>query len=222
MLLESFRDDRGSNWQNWPLESQQYGTARDVEVFAALAEGWAWLITHGLVVWDAKQSSANAVRVSRLGHETLDKGLTHLAAAERLGVRTLHPRIGERVEQQFLLGEYEQAVFIATKEVEVRVRDLGGFSNSLLGTDLMAKAFSPKGPGPLADATADPGEQVAMMELFRGAIGMFKNPSSHRPVSYEDVTMASEVVLVATSSIAYSTKSKQNFRRGLEHRGSRP
>ena len=30
----------------------------------------------------------------------------------------------------------------------------------------MAAAFTPKGPGPLADLAADPGEQLAMMELF--------------------------------------------------------
>ena len=48
-ILESFRDDGGWNWQNWLMESQQYGAARDAEVFDALAEGWAWLITHGLV-----------------------------------------------------------------------------------------------------------------------------------------------------------------------------
>jgi uncharacterized protein (TIGR02391 family) len=88
-------------------------------------------------------------------------------------------------------------VFIATKEIEVRVRQLAGQPNSMLGTALMAAAFSPKGPGPLVDPAADPGEQIATMELFRGAIGLFKNPSSHRPVDYDDPAMASEVVLFA-------------------------
>jgi hypothetical protein len=35
------------------------------------------------------------------------------------------------------------------------------------------------------------------MALFWGAIGVFKNPSSHRHVEYEDPTAASEVVLLA-------------------------
>jgi len=59
------------------------------------------------------------------------------------------------------------------------------------------EAFSPTIPGPLADGSADPGERVAMMELFKGAIGVFKNPSSHRPVNFDDPTLAAEVVLFA-------------------------
>jgi len=36
-----------------------------------------------------------------------------------------------------------------------------------------------------------------MSSLFRGALGTFKNPSSHREVDYGDITFASEVVLLA-------------------------
>lgn len=197
LILRSYRDTNGWNWQNWMRGAEQNGTATDREISGALSEGWGWLMTHGLVVPDASQHSSDAYRISRLGHQTMEHGMAGLVAAERLGVTTLHPRIGQRVEQQFLLGEFEQAVFIATKEVEVRVRQLAAQPNSVLGKDLMAMAFSPKAPGPLVDVNADPGEQVAMMELFRGAIGLFKNPSSHRPVNYDDPVLASEVVLFA-------------------------
>jgi hypothetical protein len=35
------------------------------------------------------------------------------------------------------------------------------------------------------------------MELFKGAIGLFKNPSSHRQVDFSDATEAAEIVLLA-------------------------
>ena len=152
-------------------------------------------MTHGLVVRDPSQSSSDAYKVSRLGRETLKYGVARLAAGERLGV-ALHPRLAQRIQQQFLLGEFELAVFAAMKEVEVRVRELAQAAQSLLGVKLMQHAFSAE-KGVLTDPDADPGEQVAMMELFKGAIGLFKNPTSHRPVDYDDPTLASEVILFA-------------------------
>jgi len=193
LVLQDYVAGNGWNWQSWMRESEQYGTAHDPEIGLALSEAWSWLITHGLVVRDPSQSSSDAYKISRLGRETLKYGVARLAASERLGV-ALHP--AQRIQQQFLLGEFELAVFAAMKEVEVRVRQLANESQSLLGVKLMQRAFSAE-KGVLTDPEADPGEQVAMMELFKGAIGLFKNPTSHRPVDYDDPTLASEVILFA-------------------------
>jgi uncharacterized protein (TIGR02391 family) len=195
LVLQDYVSSNGWNWHNWMRESEQHGTARDPEINLALSEAWSWLITHGLVVRNSAQSSPDAYVVSRLGSKTLQHGVAGLAAAERLGM-DLHPRIAQRVQQQFLLGEFELAVFASMKEVEVRVRELAGESQSLLGTRLMQKAFSPES-GALTDPDADPGEQVATMEFFKGAIGLFKNPTSHRPVNYDAPTLAAEVILTA-------------------------
>jgi uncharacterized protein (TIGR02391 family) len=196
LILKDFKQVNGWNWHNWMIESQQRGTAQDPEVNAALAEGWGWLMTHGLVVRDPSQHSADAYRVSRLGQEALQFGVAKLTAAERLGMN-LHPRIAQRVEQQFLLGEFELAVLAAMKEVKVRVRQLTGAPDGLVGVKLMQEAFSPDRPGKLADVDAEKGEQLAAMYLFAGAMGYFKNPASHRPVNYEDPVMASEIILFA-------------------------
>lgn len=170
---------QGWNWQNWMRDAEQQGTARDREIGRALSEGWSWLMTHELVVRDPSQPSAGAHVVSRLGEETLRYGVGKLAAAERLGM-SLHPRIAQLVEQQFLLGEYDVAVFVAMREVEIRVRDLAGASDADLGTKLIDKAFAPGIPGVLADPKAKPGEQQAMLNLL-----------------YEDPAVAGDAVLLA-------------------------
>ena len=195
LVLEDYVAGDGWSWQNWMRESEQYGTARDPEIGLALSEAWSWLMTHGLAVRDPAQSSSDAYQISRLGRETLKYGVARLTAGERLGV-ALHPRLAQRIQQQFLLGEFELAVFAAMKEVEVRVRELANGSQSLLGVKLMQQAFSAD-KGVLTDPEADPGERVAMMELFKGAIGLFKNPTSHRLVDYDHPTLASEVILFA-------------------------
>ncbi len=65
------------------------------------------------------------------------------------------------------------------------------------GVPMMREAFSP-GKGPLADLSADSGEQVARMELFTGAIGSYKNPQSHREIDLNDPVEAPEIILFAT------------------------
>jgi uncharacterized protein (TIGR02391 family) len=181
------------NWMNWMIGAQQHW-GRNEPALRALSEAWTWLRAKGLISWNPAQSSENSVFVTRRGEVVLEQGLPYLRAAERLDV-DLHPLLEAKVRPQFLRGDFETAIFVAMKEVEVRVRELAGASDSLLGTKLMQQAFSQTGPLALADA--DPGEIVAEMELFKGAIGLFKNPSSHRPVSYSDPTAASEIVLLA-------------------------
>ena len=80
------------------------------------------------------------------------------------------------MKAQFDLGQYELAAFAAMREVEIRVRELSGASAGDIGVPLMTKAF--REGGALRDQTAEGGEQTAMMNLFQGAIGVFKNPTS--------------------------------------------
>lgn len=77
----------------------------------------------------------------------------------------------------------------------------------LFGVNLMRDAFRPapkpdaprdaKPTGKLTDVLSDPGEQVARMELFAGAIGSYKNPHSHRDVNLDDPAEAIEIILLA-------------------------
>jgi uncharacterized protein (TIGR02391 family) len=162
----------------------------------AVAEAWAWLEANALVAATPGTGGGWSF-VTRAGRVLARRpnGLAHLQAEQRLGLE-LHPRIAGKVQSQFLLGESETAVFVAMKEVEIRVRELGRFPDSLIGVKLMQEAFKPDS-GPLADPQLERGEQVGRMQLFAGAMGVFKNPTSHRPVNYADPSAAAEAVLLA-------------------------
>jgi uncharacterized protein (TIGR02391 family) len=101
-------------------------------------------------------------------------------------------------------GEYDTAIFQAFREVEITVRAKGGFGLNDLGVDLMRNAFRPtsgKGktvnPGSLTDTQIPIAEQEAMLSLFAGAIGFYKNPQSHRHVPSHPEE-AAEVVIFAS------------------------
>jgi hypothetical protein len=83
-------------------------------------------------------STPDAIFVTARGHEALTRGITTVRAVRRVE-HDLHPLIAQRVRRQFLLGEYEQAVFVAMKAIEVRVRQLGGFPDDKVGVPLMQR-----------------------------------------------------------------------------------
>lgn len=163
------------------------------EVLRALGEAFDWLTRHALLAQDPEQPGP-ACYITRRGRAVLHStdGLALLRAEERLDV-DLHPLIARKVRAQFLMGEYELAAFAAMREVEIRVRDLASATSSEIGVPLMRKAFG--STGALMDPVLDRGESEAFGALFAGAMGVFKNPSSHRQVEYADPTVAAEVVL---------------------------
>jgi len=60
----------------------------------------------------------------------------------------------------------------------------------------MRKAFHPE-TGPLADNDTLPAEREALMHLFAGAIGSYKNPHSHRRVKIEPKESVEMIVLAS-------------------------
>lgn len=166
----------------------------------ALAEAWDWLTATGLIAEAVAGMLGMPLEgyyfVTRYGERVAahDRPREWLSAERRLGV-TLHPRLEERARRQFVMGEFEAAALIAMREVEIAVRDGAGLAETLVGTDLMNKAFGDGGP--LADASVPSAERQGVQSLYRAAISVFKNPASHRRVSLDDPTEAAEVVLFA-------------------------
>lgn len=199
-LLDGFRRGGEQNRHNFLLGATQayskngYSAPAVDEIVRALAEAYDWLITHGLLSGIPGRDAW--LFITRKGLRVLEAegGVALVRAESRLDVE-LHRLIAQRVRAQFLLGEYEMAAMLALRQVEIRVRELSGGAAGDIGVALMKKAFNETGT--LRDSTTEKGEQDAMMALFWGAIGVFKNPVSHRQVDYDDPTLASEVILLA-------------------------
>ena len=149
-VLENYANSKAWNRHNWLLAAQT-NLGRGLHM-NALAEAWSWLESRTLVAPNPDQSSADARIVTRAGERAIQQGsLREILAAERIGL-DLHPRLEGKIRPIFLLGDYETAAFKAMKEVEVRVRELAGLPNELIGVKLMRQAFHPDS-GPLTDTT---------------------------------------------------------------------
>jgi uncharacterized protein (TIGR02391 family) len=193
MVLKDFLDGGGWNRHNYINDARIAGASQEIQ--RALAEAFAWLEGRGLVAPDPTTSSADAVFVTRTGRLVAKEGPDAFYATERLQ-RGLHPAIEAKARPQFLIGEYEQGVFVAMKVVEVRVRKMCGLGDEVVGVDLMNKAWGRAGI--LTDPGAVAGEQEGTRALFAGAYAVFRNPSGHREVDFDDVVEAAEMVQTAS------------------------
>ncbi len=163
----------------------------------AVFEAWMWLEREGFLVPRMNDSHGLWVDISRRGRRAAGRaGVDAYRHAAMLPQAHLHPRIIAAVYPLYLRGEYDTAVFQAFKEVEVAVRDAAKLTANDLGCPLMRKAFDPK-DGPLSDSAQLPAERQALSDLFAGAIGYFKNPSSHRAVLLTP-TIAVEAIILAS------------------------
>ena len=189
LVLGDLVDTNQWNELNYLNQYERQPTAEPV------GEAMAWLRGNALVA-RTPGGQTDSIFVTARGHEALKQGIRTVRAVRRVE-HDLNPLIAQRVRRQFLLGEYEQAVFVAMKAIEMRVRQLGGFSDDLIGVPLMQRAFKPDG-GPLADPEAVGGERVGVMNLFTGAYAVLRNPAGHRDVNYDDVTEAAEAVDLAS------------------------
>jgi uncharacterized protein (TIGR02391 family) len=166
-------------------------------VAEAFKEGWLWLEREGVLLPEIG-STSHSFTISRRG--TRLKTRTDVQAYRRgklLPRDQIHPRIVEKAWATFLRGAYDSAVSEAFKQVEIAVRDAGGYGAKRLGRELMQEAFKPES-GPLTDKSAVKAEQESMRDLFAGAIGAMKNPSSHRNVEFDDPGEAVEMIMFAS------------------------
>jgi uncharacterized protein (TIGR02391 family) len=197
IVLKDIDDTRENSEFNYILnysdrpDSPYYG---HLGVYA-ITEAVAWLRSRHMLSHKPGDNRNDTMVVTRTGRNAMEMSPNNIKAVERLQ-DNLHPLILRKARRQFLLGEYENAVFVSMKAVEVRVRSLAKLADEDIGVALMTKAF--KEGGALADSSAPKGEIQGIMMLFCGAYAVLRNPSGHREVEYDDVTEASEAVITAS------------------------
>ena len=134
----------------------------------------------------------------------LQENEVDVSKADFLPKHQLHSMIPQNVWSSFSQRAYGSAVFEAFKQVEIAVREAGGYEATDYGTDLMRKAFHVDN-GTLTDENQPPAEKQARSDLFAGAIGAYKNPGSHRDVDFtaeetvELITLASYLLRIVDS-----------------------
>jgi uncharacterized protein (TIGR02391 family) len=189
----------------WNANVPGYPHRERTPVGRALAEAWQWLQNDSLMMPDPEQSSGwfCLTRKGKSLRTPNDVGAYQHGRALPSGL--LEPMLAEKVRPMFQRGDYDVAVLQAFKIVEVAVRSAAGLSEDLVGVKLMREAFKPDG-GLLADKDTVLGERVAVMELYAGAMGHCKNPSSHRDVRIER-SEGAQLILFASYLLARLKKS---------------
>ncbi len=207
MLLKFLNSETGRNYLhlNGLISSDHLkgrGNFEDVEnqkidqLSEHLAVTWNYLKAGGFIVERGDNTAWH--KVTKRGRKAAEEENFQkvFKSARILPKELLHPTIRQKCWPDFVRGEYDAAVFKAFKEVEVAVRDTGGFQPADIGVSLMRAAFQ-ESTGKLVDPNAPASEQQALSHLFAGAIGSYKNPSSHRhvPISPEE---AAEMIVLAS------------------------
>ncbi|MFI5332068.1 MAG: TIGR02391 family protein [Desulfobaccales bacterium] len=198
-MLDAIKDSL-FNISGAPPTQAYYPYHRQHEVGIALGEAWNWLRIHNLIIPAPDKTNAQigwTVLTRRGAAIADDQAFQRFREAAAFPKSLLHTSIADKVWLALARGDLDEAVFAAFKAVEESVRSAGKFNATDIGVPLMHKAFH-KTKGPLSDPNQPEPEREALMHLFAGAIGSYKNPHSHRTVSITDPREAQEMVMLAS------------------------
>lgn len=199
-ILKAHGPLSGYEFVNGLHQTQEvYPRAYIERVGKAIMEAWSWMIAAGLLATHPRQMPGHDImfltrRALAITDQTAFEAFREASVLPR---ELLHPVIAERAWPNFIRGDHDTAVFQAFKHVEVAVREAGRFDARVIGADLMRAAFHSDN-GPLTDMSLPKSERKSLAHLFAGAIGSYKNPSSHRTVVIDDAVEAGEMLILAS------------------------
>ncbi len=194
---------------------RNYSGDRYENIAAAITEAWIWL-ERELMLAPTPGKERNWLYVTKRGTKLgAESNIAKYKAANIIPPNSLDPVLASKVHHLFIRGDYDTAVLQAFKEVEIRVRNVASLPQELVGVDLMRKTFNAD-DGPLTDMTRPKAEREATAHLFAGAIGLFKNPSSHRDVNWEDPSECAELIYLANHLLRMVEKHSGNTQSSAE------
>jgi uncharacterized protein (TIGR02391 family) len=194
--------DDGVNWWNYIREFHQlqevYPREHTNAVSKAIMEAIGWMLSSGLLAPDPEDISGHNFFVTRRGRRIQSPDqFRDFQQASLINPKLLHPVIAEKAWPTFIRGKHDTSIFEAFKEVEIAVRTSCKYDARMVGVELVRAAFHPE-KGPLTDKNLPVAEREALMALFAGAIGSYKNPASHRTVAIQDPVEAGEMLFLAS------------------------
>jgi uncharacterized protein (TIGR02391 family) len=109
----------------------------------------------------------------------------------------LHPDIHTKCWSLYTQENYDDAIFNATKAIEVAVRRKAKLPDEVVGADLIIRAFKPDNS--ILTYSGVKAEQEGMMALLRGIIQVYKNPQSHRHVGIQNQSECLGILLMCSN-----------------------
>ncbi len=140
-------------------------------------------------IYGILQSGVEFIRAKR---EYTTRDSAQRTAPGNFNLDFLHPKLVEKCGDHFFSAKYDDCILNAAKLVEVSVREAANLNDSDIGVNLMRKAFRPDAP--LLKYSENTAEQEAIMHLYSGFIGVFKNPHSHKFIEIKDPLTAFEIL----------------------------
>lgn len=199
-------------------EYTEKGLAPNRDVGIAISTAWAWLESNGLICRHPEQGNEWFIATKRASEVKDHVTLKAIISNQQLPVEFLHSGLLINARPLYLQSRFDTAVFEAFKLLEVTIRSMAKLGDDLVGVQLASKAFHPES-GELTDHAVEKGEKVALMNLMVGALGSYKNPTSHRHVNItaeearDMLMLASHLLKIVDSRAdarAVSAKSSEN------------